>query len=88
MTVAVEISYYPLQPNYEAPIKAFIHNLRAHPGLKVATNPLSTQVCGDYDTVMTAIQDEMKKSLENGPVASFVFKVLNVSIEPGKVLDI
>lgn len=88
MQVAVDISYYPLQPDYEAPIKAFIRNLKLHPGIIVATNPLSTQISGDYDTVMNAVQLEMKKSLENGPVASFVLKVLNVAIEPGATLEI
>lgn len=88
MQVAVDLSYYPLTEDYEPPIKAFIRGLKQHPGLMVATNPLTTQVSGDYDVVMTAIQAEIKQCLENGPVASFVLKVLNVDIEPGKVLDI
>lgn len=84
MQVAVDISYYPLAEDYERPIKAFIRGLHEHRGLRIATNPLTTQVSGDYDVVMNAIQFEMKKSLINGPVASFVLKVLNVEIEPGK----
>lgn len=84
MKVAVDISYYPLVEDYEHPIKAFIRGLHKHDGLQIATNPLTTQVSGNYDTVMQAIQTEMKKSLVEGPVASFVLKVLNVDIEPGK----
>ncbi|MEM9835503.1 MAG: YkoF family thiamine/hydroxymethylpyrimidine-binding protein [Bacteroidota bacterium] len=86
MQVAVEISYYPLLADYEPPIIAFIEGLKTHPGLTVATNQLSTQVSGDYDEVMSAIQSEIKKSLQNGPKASFVLKVLNVDIEPGQVI--
>jgi uncharacterized protein YqgV (UPF0045/DUF77 family) len=88
MQVAVDISYYPLTEDYEPPIKGFIRGLKQHAGLTVATNPLTTQVSGDYDVVMTAIQAEIKRSLENGPVASFVLKVLNVDIEPGKIVEI
>jgi uncharacterized protein YqgV (UPF0045/DUF77 family) len=88
MQVAVDISYYPLVEDYERPIKAFIRGLHEHRGLRIATNPLTTQVSGDYDVVMNAIQLEMKKSLLNGPVASFVLKVLNVEVEPGKKLVI
>lgn len=88
MQVAVDLSYYPLTADYEPPIKDFIRGLKQHAGLTVATNPLTTQVSGEYDLVMNAIQAEIKKSLKNGPVASFVLKVLNVDIEPGKVVEI
>lgn len=88
MQVAVDISYYPLTEDHVPPIKDFIRSLKEHAGLTVATNPLTTQVSGEYDAVMNAIQNEVKKSLENGPVASFVLKVLNVDIEPGKVVEI
>lgn len=88
MQVAVDISYYPLTDNYEPSIKEFIRQLKQHPGLTVATNPLTTQISGDYDVVMNAIQAEIKRSLLNGPVASFVLKVLNVDIEPGRVVEI
>lgn len=84
MQTAVDISYYPLTEDYEAPIIQFIQNLKKYPGLKVATNQLTTQVSGEYDVVMTAVQAAMKSSLTKGPKASFVLKVLNVEIEPGK----
>lgn len=84
MKVAVEISYYPLQPDYEAPILAFIRRLRAQEGITVFTNQLSTQLSGDYDLVMDTLQAAMKESLANGPTASFVIKVLNADIEPGR----
>ncbi len=88
MQTAVDISYYPLTEDYEPPIIDFIQNLKKHPGLKVATNQLTTQVSGEYDLVMTAIQAEMKRSLSEGPKASFVLKVLNVEIEPGKAVEL
>lgn len=84
MQVAIEISYYPLTPDYEIPIIDFIKGLKSNPDLKVVTNQLSTQISGDYDVAMSAIQAEMKKSLATGPKAAFVMKILNVEIEPGQ----
>jgi len=63
MKISVELTLTPLQDDYETPIIAFIKKLRAS-GLKVLENPLSTQVYGDYDTVMTVLKNEGKAALE------------------------
>ncbi|MEL6141162.1 MAG: hypothetical protein AAFU67_06060 [Bacteroidota bacterium] len=88
MQVAVDISFYPLKEHYDTPIIGFIKGLRQHKGLVVATNQLSTQVSGEYDSVMSAIQTEMKISFDEELVGAFVLKVLNVAIEPGKEVAI
>ena len=64
MNISVELTLTPLQDNFEPPIINFIKNLRDS-GLKVLENPLSTQVYGDYDTVMNVLQVEMKTALES-----------------------
>ena len=53
MKISVELTFSPLQDNFELPIINFIKKLRAS-GLIVLENPLSTQVYGDYDTVMNS----------------------------------
>ncbi len=63
MQISVELTLSPLQDTYEQPIIDFIKKLRDS-GLKVLENPLSTQVYGDYDTVMKVLQTEMKTALE------------------------
>ena len=63
MNISVELTLTPLQDDYETPIISFIKNLRAS-GIKVMENPLSTQVYGDFDTVMKVLNDEGKKALE------------------------
>ena len=63
MKISVELTLTPLQDDYETPIIAFIKKLRAS-GLKVLENPLSTQVYGDYDTVMIVLKNEVKAALE------------------------
>lgn len=63
MKISVELTLTPLQNEFEAPIIDFIKKLRTS-GLTILENPLSTQVYGDYDTVMQIITSELKNSFE------------------------
>lgn len=63
MEISVELTLSPLQDNFEQPIIDFIKSLRKS-GLTVMENPLSTQVYGDYDTVMNVLQTEAKTAFE------------------------
>jgi uncharacterized protein YqgV (UPF0045/DUF77 family) len=63
MKISVELTLTPLQDDYEPAIIDFIKSLR-NSGLTVLENPLSTQVYGEYDAVMTLLQKEMKVALE------------------------
>lgn len=63
MEISVELTLTPLQDTFEAPIIDFIKKLRSS-GLTVVENPLSTQVYGDYDTVMKVLQTEIKTAFE------------------------
>ena len=63
MEISVELTLTPLQDNFEPPIIAFIQALRSS-GLTVLENPLSTQVYGPYDKVMTVLNKEIKTTME------------------------
>jgi len=63
MNISVELTLTPLQDDFEPAIKNFIKKLRAS-GFTIIENPLSTQVYGDYDQVMSMLTLEMKKTLE------------------------
>ena len=76
MHVAVEMSLYPLTGEFIPPILDFIDRLRAHPGLAVVTNSMSTQVSGEFDAVFGALQEEIRLSLAGPHRAVFVMKVL------------
>ena len=68
MNISVELTLTPLQDDFEPAIINLIKRLRMS-GLTIMENPLSTQVYGDYDTVMSLLQKEMKTALmaiENG----------------------
>ncbi|MFC4635291.1 thiamine-binding protein [Dokdonia ponticola] len=75
MNISVELTFTPLQNEFEPPITAFIKKLRAS-GLTVMENPLSTQVYGDYDTVMSMLTKEIKESLSSVENGLFQMKIV------------
>ena len=81
MKCSVEISMYPLDINYIEPITFFIKRLKRYPFISLETNGMSTQVFGDYDNVMTAIQQEMKNSFLLQQKVVFNMKVVNTHLQ-------
>ncbi len=77
MRVAVDISLYPLADDFIPPIKDVIERLNANSSVEVVTNTMSTQIRGDYDVVMAALNQEIKKTFEQCPKAVFAIKILN-----------
>jgi uncharacterized protein YqgV (UPF0045/DUF77 family) len=75
--VAVDISLYPLTSDFIPPIDDVIERLKSHEALEVITNPMSTQIRGEYDEVMSAINHEVKTTFETSRKAVFVIKILN-----------
>jgi uncharacterized protein YqgV (UPF0045/DUF77 family) len=63
MEISVELTFSPLQDDFEQHIIKFIKKLRAS-GLTVLENPLSTQVYGNYDEVMQVLNSEIKEAFE------------------------
>jgi len=84
MRAAVEISMYPLTGDYRVPIQAFIDRLNTHPGLRVRTNSLATQIWGPLDQIMAILTEEMTRSAAaaGAPQLVFVMKVLPGLGEP------
>ena len=68
---------YPLDQNYEPPIIDFIKRLNRHATLQIKTNTMSTQIFGEYDTVMSALSQEIKESFGAERKVSMVMKILN-----------
>lgn len=63
MNISIELTFSPLQNDFEDHIIAFIKKLRSS-GLTVMENPLSTQVYGNYDIVMGVLNAEIKTAFE------------------------
>ncbi|MEW9798195.1 YkoF family thiamine/hydroxymethylpyrimidine-binding protein [Alteromonas sp. CYL-A6] len=77
MNVMAELSLYPLTEQYIGPIKTFIERLHCYEGITVSTSSTSTQVSGDYATVVRILGEEMQRTHEEVGQAVFVAKFLN-----------
>lgn len=75
MDIGLEISLYPLQPQFRARIHALIERLQSDRSLRVATNSMSTQIFGDYERVMALLTRELRVALEHSEPAACVIKL-------------
>ncbi|AWH73556.1 hypothetical protein DCS32_05115 [Dokdonia sp. Dokd-P16] len=75
MQISVDLTFSPLQNDYEMYIISIIKRLRDS-GLTIVENPLATQVYGDYDKVMTTLTKEMKRSFEEIGIGLFYIKIV------------
>lgn len=80
MEISIDISYYPLTEKYLEPIKVFIANLNSYEEIKVQTNGMSTQIFGEYNTVMGIITDEIEHAMEL-PHSIFILKMANATLD-------
>lgn len=76
MEISVDISMYPLQKEFEAPILAFIAQLEKEPRVEVVRNELSTQVHGEYAIIMALLEKEMFSVFTEIPDSIFVLKLV------------
>jgi uncharacterized protein YqgV (UPF0045/DUF77 family) len=80
MDIGVEVSLYPLKADYIPAVHEFLERLGAHPGLKVVTNSMSTQVFGGFEEVMDALRATLAGSFQRmadrSERAVFVMKVI------------
>lgn len=76
MEISVDISMYPLQREFEAPILAFIAELEKEQSVEVVRNELSTQVHGNYKVIMALLEKEMFSVFTDIPDSIFVLKLV------------
>jgi len=75
MEISVDISMYPLSiAGYEEEISTFIERLKTEPSVKVVCNELSTQLHGDYKTIMGLLEEEMFAVFKALPHSVMVLK--------------
>ncbi|MCE1190502.1 MAG: hypothetical protein LWX56_15340 [Ignavibacteria bacterium] len=72
MNASVEISLYPLHQNFISVIKDFIARLHTYPELKVETHTMSTQIFGNYETIMRVITVELQPVYESNKAVAVV----------------
>ncbi|MFK7888664.1 MAG: YkoF family thiamine/hydroxymethylpyrimidine-binding protein [Gammaproteobacteria bacterium] len=81
MKLTAELSLYPLNEQYIPVIDDFLHDLRKRAELTIITNAMSTQICGDYDAVFTAVHEVLRDSCERHGKQVLVCKFI-----PGQAL--
>jgi len=74
--ISVEISLYPLTPDFKPPILDFIARLQANPKLTIRSNTMSTQIQGDYDEVWDTLKREMRPNLTGAYRVVFATKFM------------
>ena len=88
MNITVDISMYPLDADYKPAIKSFIRELRKHDGLTLVTNQMSTQINGEYDAVMAAINNCIRDSMQQQDKVVFVARYLSADLDITRLPDI
>ncbi len=76
MQISVDISMYPLKEEFEKPILAFISAVEIESGVDVVRNDLSTQIYGDYETIMGLLKREIYEVFVDIPHCVFVLKIV------------
>ena len=82
MKISIELSFYPLQDDYKAEIRALIARLQQQTEISCNTNTMSTQLYGDYDQVMHILHKELKRSLQAIPAGVVSMKLFNQNLDP------
>ena len=62
MELSAELSLYPLTGDVDTSVLAFIEDLHEAGEISVVTNTISTQISGDWDAVMSAVNHALKCS--------------------------
>lgn len=64
MIASIDISYYPLNDDYRSDIVSFITSIKAkYTNLTFEVGGFSTIIIGEYDTIMSIFQNEVKETL-------------------------
>jgi uncharacterized protein YqgV (UPF0045/DUF77 family) len=76
MEITVEISYYPLNKEFEQPVLDYIKLLQENSKVKVEPSHMSTLIAGDYADVMKLLTETMRPFMENMP-SVFAMRITN-----------
>ncbi|TQV85571.1 YkoF family thiamine/hydroxymethylpyrimidine-binding protein [Aliikangiella coralliicola] len=82
MKISLELSLYPLDDNFLNIIKDIVERLNANESVTCITNSMSTQIFGEYDDVMTLLNQTVRYSFETYGKQVFVAKFLNSDVAP------
>ena len=76
MELSAELSLYPLTGDVDTSVLAFIEDLHESGEISVVTNTMSTQISGDWDAVISAVNIALKRSSQRTDRQVLVVKYL------------
>ncbi|OZG72444.1 hypothetical protein BTA51_15060 [Hahella sp. CCB-MM4] len=85
MELSVELSFYPFDADFKPPVKDVIAKLTSFADIEVQPNRMSTQVFGEYQKVMNALNQTMAWSFEKYGHCVFVAKYMQGDRRPKTV---
>ncbi|MDY2585896.1 thiamine-binding protein [Winogradskyella aquimaris] len=78
MQISVDLTLSPLQDDYETHIIEFIKVLRDSK-FKVLENPLSTQIFGEMNELMSFLTEAIETSFENTDISVLTMKIVKTN---------
>lgn len=85
MRITVELSLYPLKDQPIPMIEQFIGHLDADEGVEIVTNQMSTQLRGDFDTVMRIVETALRRSFKSPHTQVLVAKYISADLPIGEL---
>jgi uncharacterized protein YqgV (UPF0045/DUF77 family) len=76
MNLTVEISYYPLDQEFEKPITEFIKAIKLNGKVRTEPGHMSTLIGGEYNDVMAVLTENIKPFMEIYP-SVFALRMTN-----------
>ncbi|WP_196139238.1 YkoF family thiamine/hydroxymethylpyrimidine-binding protein [Aliikangiella sp. G2MR2-5] len=84
MKISVELSLYPLDDDFLTIIKDIVKRLNDDQRIECITNTMSTQIFGEFDSVMAVVNNIVKYSFETYGKQVFIAKFLNSDVAPSR----
>ena len=82
MNISVEISLYPLDDEFLPIIQDIVERLMGDQRVEAIVNTMSTQIFGDFDSVMAVVNKTVEYSFKTYGKQVFVAKFLNSDVKP------
>lgn len=82
MKISVELSLYPLDDQFLPIIQDIVERLMGDKRVEAIVNTMSTQIFGDFDSVMAVVNEIIEYSFKTYGKQVFVAKFLNSDVKP------
>ncbi|WP_228638787.1 thiamine-binding protein [Kangiella koreensis] len=82
MKISVELSLYPLDDQFLPIIQDIVERLMGDKRVEAIVNTMSTQIFGDFESVMAVVNETIEYSFKTYGKQVFVAKFLNSDVKP------